>query len=65
VAFPVGTTIFLYNNSASAQSISITTDTLRLDGTTTTGSRSLAARGMGFLHKVNTTEWVAGGKTMS
>jgi hypothetical protein len=61
VAFPVGTTIVVYNNSASAQNIAITTDTLRLAGTATTGTRSLAQRGLATLVKVTSTEWVATG----
>jgi hypothetical protein len=61
VAFPVGTTIVVYNNSASAQNIAITTDTLRLAGTATTGTRSVAQRGLATLVKVASTEWVATG----
>ena len=60
-AFPVGTTIVLYNNSGSAQNITITTDTLRQAGTANTGTRSLAARGFATLVKVAATEWVASG----
>jgi hypothetical protein len=61
VAFPVGTTIVIYNNSSSAQNISITTDTLRLAGTATTGTRSLAQRGVATCIKVASTEWVVTG----
>jgi hypothetical protein len=61
VAFPIGTTIVIFNNSATAQNISITTDTLRLAGTATTGTRSLAQRGLATLVKVAATEWVASG----
>jgi hypothetical protein len=61
VAFPIGTTIVVYNNSASAQNIAITTDTLRLAGTATTGTRSVAQRGLATLVKVDATEWVATG----
>ena len=61
VAFPVGTTIVIYNNSGSAQNISITTDTLRLAGTATIGTRSVAQRGLCTLVKVASTEWVATG----
>jgi hypothetical protein len=61
VAFPVGTTITVYNNTSSNQTISITTDTLRLAGTATTGSRTVAQRGFATLVKVDTTEWVATG----
>jgi hypothetical protein len=61
VAFPVGTTIVIYNNGASAQNIAITTDTLRLAGTATTGTRSLAQRGVATCIKVASTEWVVTG----
>lgn len=61
VAFPIGTTIVIYNNSAANQTIAITTDTLRLAGTATTGSRTLAQRGLCTLVKVAATEWVATG----
>jgi hypothetical protein len=61
VAFPVGTTIVLYNNSSSTQSIAITTDTLRLAGTATTGTRTLAQRGVATCIKVASTEWVITG----
>jgi hypothetical protein len=61
VAFPIGSTIVVYNNSASAQNISITTDTLRLAGTATTGTRSLAQRGLATCVKVAATEWVVTG----
>lgn len=58
-AFPIGTTIGVYNDSGSTQAITITTDTLRLGGTASTGTRTLAIRGFASLVKVNTTEWVA------
>lgn len=61
VAFPIGATIVVYNDSASSQNISITTDTLRLAGTATTGTRSLLQRGVATLVKVKSTEWVASG----
>lgn len=58
-AFPIGTTIGVYNDSASTQAITITTDMLRLGGSASTGTRTLAIRGFASLVKVNTTEWVA------
>lgn len=60
-AFPIGSTIVIYNDSGSAQNISITTDTLRLAGTATTGTRSLAQRGLATCVKVKATEWVVSG----
>jgi hypothetical protein len=62
VAFPVGATVVIYNNSASTQTISILpTDTLRLAGTATTGSRTLAQRGLATCVKVAAGEWVVSG----
>lgn len=60
-AFPIGSTIAVYNNSASSQTIAITTDTLRQAGTANTGTRTLAARGLATLVKVAATEWVVSG----
>ena len=59
VAFPVGAALGIYNNSGSTQAITITTDTLRLGGVGSTGSRTIAAYGFVTLVKVATTEWVA------
>ncbi len=60
-AFPIGTAVTIYNDSASSQNITITTDTLRLAGGATTGTRAVAQRGIATLLKVNTSEWVASG----
>lgn len=61
IAFPVGSTVVVFNNSSSTQTISITTDTLRQAGTTNTGSRTLAAYGIATLVKVSSTTWVITG----
>ena len=61
VAFPIGTAITIYNDSGSSQTISITTDTMYLGGTATTGSRTLAQHGVATLLKVASTTWVIGG----
>ena len=61
VPFPIGTTIVLFNNSASSQSVTITTDTLRLAGTATTGTRTLAQYGLATCVKVTSTVWVISG----
>jgi hypothetical protein len=54
VAYPIGTTItFIAGPSASTVTIAITTDTLYLVGTGTTGSRTLAAHGMATAVKVS------------
>lgn len=64
-AFPVGTSIVIYNDSASTQTIAITTDTLRQAGTSNTGTRNLAAYGLATLLKVGTTTWVVSGAGVS
>ncbi len=54
VAYPIGTTItFIAGPSASTVTIAITTDTMYLTGTGTTGSRTLAAHGMATAVKVS------------
>ena len=60
-AFPVGSAVTIFNNSGSSQTISITTDTLRLAGTATTGSRTLAQYGTATVLKVSSTVWVISG----
>lgn len=61
-AFPVGTAITIYNNNSSTtRSIAITTDTMYLAGTTTTGTRTLAVRGLATIVKVDTQVWVISG----
>lgn len=61
VAFPIGATIVIFNNSGSNQTISITSDTLRLAGTANTGSRTLAQYGLATCVKVASTTWVISG----
>jgi hypothetical protein len=61
VAFPIGATVGIYNNSGSSQTISITTDTLTLAGTATTGTRTLAQHGFATILKVGTTNWIITG----
>lgn len=62
VAFPVGTAVtFINQNGAGVVTISITTDTMRLAGAGTTGSRTLAANGVATAVKVTSTEWIISG----
>jgi hypothetical protein len=61
VAFPIGTAVVIFNNSGSSQNISITSDTLYLAGTATTGTRTLAQRGLATCVKVASTTWVVSG----
>jgi hypothetical protein len=54
VAYPIGTTLtFIAGPSATTTTIAIATDTLRLAGGTSTGSRTLAANGMATAVKVS------------
>lgn len=62
VAFPIGTAItFINQNGAGVITIAITSDTMRLAGAGTTGSRTLAANGIATAVKVTSTEWIISG----
>jgi hypothetical protein len=62
VAFAVGTAVtFINQDSAGVMTIAITTDTMRLAGAGTTGSRTLAANGIATAIKVTSTEWIISG----
>ena len=65
VAFPVGAAVVLFNNSGSSQTVSITSDTLRLAGTATTGTRTLAQYGLATCTKVSATTWAITGAGLS
>lgn len=65
VAFPVGTTITIVNANNISTSIAITTDALRLAGTTSTGTRTLASNGVCTLIKIASTEWISSGNGLS
>ncbi len=62
VAYPVGTVLtFVNENGAGSITIAITSDTLRLGGTTSTGSRTLAANGIATAVKITSTVWYISG----
>lgn len=61
VAFPVGTTVTFVNQTSQVVSIAITSDTLTLAGSTTTGTRSLAQNGVATALKVTSTSWIISG----
>lgn len=61
VAFPVGTVIIVANINASALSVAITTDTLTLANSTTTGTRTVAQNGLATLVKISATSWLISG----
>jgi len=66
VAFAVGTAItFVNQNSAGTVTIAITSDTMRLAGAGTTGSRTLAANGVATALKIATTEWIISGTNLN
>jgi hypothetical protein len=65
VAFPVGAAVVLFNNSGSSQTVSITSDTLRLAGTATTGTRTVAQYGLVTCVKVASTTWVISGSGLT
>ncbi len=62
VPYVPGTAItFINQNAAGVITIAITSDTMRLAGAGTTGSRTLAANGVATAIKVTTTEWIISG----
>lgn len=62
VAYPIGTAItFVNQNAAGVVTIAITSDTLRLAGAGTTGSRTLAANGVATALKITSTAWIISG----
>lgn len=62
VAFPIGSVVCLDNEfGAGAITIAINTDTLVMDGSGATGSRTLAAGGIATARKVTATRWRIGG----
>jgi len=63
--FAAGDTVMVYNNSAGSITLTATITTMRLAGTTTTGSRTIAARGWGMIYFVSGTECVVGGSGVS
>ena len=61
VAYPIGTTIAFIAAAGATVTIAITSDTMYLGGTGTTGSRTLAAYGMATAVKVAATTWFING----
>jgi hypothetical protein len=60
VAYPVGTVLTFINNTTTC-TIPITSDTMTLAGTATTGTRTLAANGIATAIKKGTTNWLISG----
>jgi hypothetical protein len=62
VAYQIGTTLtFVNQNAAGVLTIAITSDTMRLAGSGSTGSRTLAANGVATALKLTSTEWIISG----
>jgi hypothetical protein len=64
VPFEIGTTIVVVNANLTS-SIAITSDTLRLAGTSTTGTRTVIANGIATLIKIEATTWIISGNGVS
>ena len=65
VAYATGTVLTFINMTAAVVTIAITTDTMYLAGTGTTGSRSLAQYGMATAIKMTTTTWIISGSGLT
>lgn len=65
VAYPLGTAITFVNMTSQVVTIAITSDTLYLAGTGTTGSRSLAQYGVATALKVENTQWIISGSGLT
>ena len=65
VAYPLGTAITFVNETSQVVSIAITTDTLTLANSVTSGTRSLAQNGVATALKVTTTKWVISGSGLT
>jgi hypothetical protein len=66
VAYPIGTVLTVINqNAAGVITIAITTDTMRLAASGTTGSRTLAANGLATATKLTATEWIISGVALT
>ena len=65
VPYPVGTAISFVNMTAEVVTIAITSDTMYLAGTGTTGSRSLAQYGMATALKMTSTTWIISGSGLT
>ena len=65
VAYPIGTTLTFINIFAGNLSIAITTDTMTLANSTTTGTRTLAQNGVATAVKYTSTSWIISGVGLS
>jgi len=65
VAFPIGTTLTFIAGAGATMTIAITTDTMYLAGSGTTGSRTLAAYGIATAVKTTATTWLISGNGLT
>ena len=65
VSFQIGTAITFINLATVSVSIAITTDTLYLAGTGTTGTRTLATYAMATAVKITSTSWIISGNGLT
>jgi hypothetical protein len=65
VSFPVGTVIIIVNRNTVGLSVAITTDTLTLANSVTSGTRTVAQNGIGTCVKIENTVWLMGGAGVS
>ena len=65
VAYPIGTAITFVNMSSSAVTIAITSDTMYLATTGSTGSRTLAQYGTATALKIASTTWLINGNGLT
>lgn len=64
VAYSIGTVLTFVNGTTSC-TIPITTDTMTLAGTSTTGTRTLAPNGVATAIKITSTSWIISGTGLS
>jgi hypothetical protein len=65
VAYPLGTVLTFINMTSQAVTVAITSDTMYLAGTGTTGSRTLAEYGMATAIKMTSTTWLISGSGLT
>ena len=65
VAYALGTVLTFINMTSEAVTVAITSDTLYLAGTGTTGSRTLAQYGMATAIKMTSTTWIISGSGLT
>jgi len=65
VAYAIGTAVTFINMTSQVVSIAITTDTMYLGGTGTTGTRSLAQYGTATAIKMTSTTWIINGSGLT